>query len=59
MRLKRLRARAGLSQADLAERANLHRVFIARLETGRQDPGLATLEKLAKALGVKLRTLVE
>jgi transcriptional regulator with XRE-family HTH domain len=35
------------------------RTYLARLETGRQDPTLSTLEKLAKALGVKVGRLLE
>jgi transcriptional regulator with XRE-family HTH domain len=37
----------------------ISRVYLARLETARQDPSLSTLEKLAKALGVKVGRLVE
>ena len=59
MRLKQLRERRGLSQAALAEKAHLSRPFIARLETSRQDPTLSTLEKLAKALRVKVARLLE
>jgi transcriptional regulator with XRE-family HTH domain len=32
---------------------------LERLEAGRQDPTLSTLEKLAKALGVKVGSLLE
>ena len=59
MRLKALRAKQGLSQAGLAERAGISREYIARLETGHHDPSLSTLEKLAKALRVKVGELLE
>ena len=51
-RLKTLRGRRGLTQEVLAAKAGLSRTYLARLETARQDPTLATLLKLAKALGV-------
>ena len=35
------------------------RSHLARLETGKQEPTLSTLEKLAKALGVKVGRLLE
>jgi len=35
------------------------RSYLARLETARQDPTLSTLEKIAKALRVKVATLLE
>lgn len=49
------RARAGLSQADLAERMKTSQSAIARLESGRSRPSVRTLEKLAVATGTKLR----
>ena len=58
-RLKELRKRRGWSQEQLAKKARVGRPNLARLETARQDPTLRTLEKLAKALGVKVGRLVE
>jgi transcriptional regulator with XRE-family HTH domain len=59
IKLKRLREQRGLSQEQLAERAGISRTYLARLETARQDPRLSTLEKLAKALRVKVQDLVK
>jgi transcriptional regulator with XRE-family HTH domain len=59
MRLKMLRKKRKMSQADLAARVDLSREYIARLETGHHDPPLSTLEKLAKALKVKVADLLE
>jgi len=59
LRLKRLRAQRKMSQAGLAEKSGVSREYIARLELGQQDPTLGTMEKLAKALRVKVRELVE
>ena len=50
--LKRLRARSGLSQAELAERASLSTQHIAALEQGRKEPSLGTLDALSRALSV-------
>jgi transcriptional regulator with XRE-family HTH domain len=58
-RIKSLRERRGMTQEQLAEKAGVSRTYLARLETARQDPTLSTLEKLAKALGVKVGTLLE
>ncbi len=57
--LRTLRARRRLTQAALAERAGVHRVTIARLETGTRRPGLDVLEALATALGVKMADLLK
>jgi transcriptional regulator with XRE-family HTH domain len=61
MRLKQLRALRGWSQAKLAAELDppVTREYIARLETGRHDPPLSTLERLAKALKVKVGRLLE
>jgi transcriptional regulator with XRE-family HTH domain len=58
-KLKALREGRGLTQEQLAKKSGVSRTYLARLETGRQDPTLSTLEKLAKALGVKVGRLVE
>ena len=47
-----------MSQADLARQARLSRVFVTRLEAGRQDPSLTTINALAKALGVSVAALM-
>jgi len=52
--LRAARARAGLSQADLARRAHTSQPAIARYETGVATPSLATLERLLAATGTSL-----
>ena len=58
-RIRRLRKAKGISQAALAQRAHLTRVYITRLEAGQQDPSLSTINALAKALGVPVTALLE
>ena len=58
-KLKYWRKRRGLSQEELAKRADVGRSYLARLETARHDPTLSTLKKLAKALRVKVGRLLE
>jgi len=58
-RLTRFREERGLSQTELAAKARISREYLWRLEAGRQDPTLGTLEKLAKALKVKVTELLE
>jgi transcriptional regulator with XRE-family HTH domain len=59
MRIKQLRERRKWSQEKLAMEAGISRGYLARLETARQDPTLTTLEKLARALRVKVSKLIE
>ncbi len=56
-KLKRYRKSAKMTQEDLAEKVNLSRAYIGYIEQGRNTPSLETLEKIAKALRVKLSDL--
>lgn len=53
-----LREERGWSQEQLAEHADLNRGYVGDIERGQAMPSLATLAKLATALGVKPSTLV-
>ncbi len=53
------RARAGLTQQQLAERMHTTQAVIARLESGRIKPSTRTLERLAEATGMRLRISFE
>jgi predicted transcriptional regulator len=48
--MKRLRAERGLSQRELAKKADVGYVTIARLETGDQIPHPSTIRKLLETL---------
>jgi len=52
------RRAAGLSQEKLAEKADLHPVYIGKIERGEQWISLHALLRIAKALGVRARDLV-
>ena len=53
------RKKAGLSQEDLAFRANLHRTEVSLIERGLREPRLETMLKLSRGLGVMPATLIE
>lgn len=53
------RKNLGFSQEKLAERAGLSTDFINRVERGVESPSLDSRVKIAKALGVRVRELVE
>lgn len=48
------RAKAGLSQKQVSERAGIDQSDISRIERGLANPSVATLERIANALGGKL-----
>ena len=53
------RARAGLSQAQLAKRMKTTQSAIARLESGRAKPSTRTLARFAAATGHRLKISFE
>lgn len=57
-RIVELRVTRGMSQEALAQKAQINRVTLARLERAMHQPTLDTLDRLARALGVSLPDLV-
>ena len=53
------RAKAGLTQEELARRMKTTQSVVARLEGGRTRPSTRTLERIAKATGTRLRISFE
>lgn len=49
--LRQARTKVGISQEELGDRCDLHRTEISLLERAGREPRLATIVKLAGALG--------
>jgi transcriptional regulator with XRE-family HTH domain len=56
--LKRLRKKQGWSQTQLAEQIGSHLSHINRIETGKYNPSLDVVQKLAAAFNVTIDYLV-
>lgn len=52
------RTKAGLSQEKLAEKTDLHPVYIGKIERGEQWISLHSLLRVAKAIGVQASDLI-
>jgi len=50
--IQKIRESRDISQAELAGMMRMHRNTVALLESGKRNPSLQTIQKLAKALGV-------
>lgn len=55
--IQKIRESKGISQQELAAKCNFEKSNMSRLEAGRVNPTLSTLEKVAKALDVSLAEL--
>ncbi len=53
------RTRLGLSQEELASRASVHRTYIGMIERAEKNITLENIEKIAKALKIKIADFFE
>jgi len=56
-KIRTIRLEQKLSQEELAYKAGLHRTYIGMIERGEKNISLLNIEKVAKALGVKIQEL--
>ena len=56
--VRRFRHQLGISQEDLAERAQLHRTYIGAIERCERNITLDTLQRIAIALGISAVSLL-
>jgi len=57
--MKRIRAKKKMSQGDIARALEVDRGYISNIESGNKNPTLATIQKLADALGVSADELLK
>jgi transcriptional regulator with XRE-family HTH domain len=53
-RLRSAREALGLSQEALAERADIHRTYVAQIEGGKRNVAVNNMQRLAEAVGMEL-----
>jgi len=57
--MKKIRARKHMSQGDICRELEVDRAYISTIESGKQNPTLSTIERIAKALGVSVDELLK
>lgn len=57
-KVQRHRKKTGMSQEEVAHKVGISRAYMGYIEQGRNVPSLEILEKIAKAIKVKLSDLV-
>ena len=57
-KIRKERKRIGLTQEEVADKVGISRVYVGYIEQGRHAPSLEVLEKIAKALKVRLSELL-
>jgi transcriptional regulator with XRE-family HTH domain len=59
LNLQKLRRERGLSQEELADRANIHQTYLSGVEGGKRNPTVTVLQRIAQALGADIDDLVK
>jgi len=57
--MKKVRAKKKLSQGALARLLEVDKGYISNIESGKKNPTLATIQRLADALGVSADELLK
>lgn len=55
--IRKLRIERGMSQEQLAEKAQVHRTYVGMLERGEKNATITTLVKISAALNVSINQL--
>ena len=55
MKFKDAREETGMTQEELAQKAQVNRTTLSRIETGMRNATIETLMKLSKAMGLEMR----
>lgn len=58
-RVRKIRKEKGLSQEELAHKADLHRTYIGMIERAEKNITLINIEKIANALEVEIANLIK
>jgi len=59
LNIKRIRTKKKMSQGDIARALGVDRGYISNIENGKKNPTLATIQRLADALGVSADELLK
>lgn len=57
--IKKIRASKNMTQGDLCRKLGVDRAYMSNVENGKKNPTLATIEKIADALGVSTNALLK
>jgi transcriptional regulator with XRE-family HTH domain len=57
--LKRIRIAKGISQGEIGRILEVDKGFVSNIENGKTNPTLATIAKIAKAIGVPVGELMK
>lgn len=57
--LREARLKLEMSQEQVSEKSGVHATEVSRIEAGKRDPRVSTVERLARAVGLRPGQLLE
>lgn len=57
--LQRIRRDKAMTQEELAHKAKIHQTYLSGLETGKRNPSIGVLERVARALDIDIARLFD
>ncbi len=57
--LQKLRRDRGVTQEELAHKAGIHQTYLSGVESGKRNPSIGVLERIAKGLDVDVALFFE
>lgn len=57
--IRRIRLAKDMTQGDLCRKLEIDRAYMSNVESGKKNPTLSTIERIAKALGVSIEKLIK
>ena len=57
--IRRIRLEKGFTQKEFCKKVGLDAAYLSNIENGNMNPTVATVEKIAKALGVQVDELMK
>lgn len=57
--IRRIRLAKGMTQGDLCRKLEVDRAYMSNVESGKKNPTLSTIGRIAKALNVSIEELMK
>lgn len=57
--LQKLRRDRGVTQEELAHKAGIHQTYLSGVESGKRNPSIGVLERIASGLGIDIALFFE
>lgn len=57
--IRKIRIKKGMTQIDLCRKLEVDRAYMSKIENGKKNPTLSTIEHIAEVLGVSSNELLK